>query len=397
MLIHLDAVGGIAGDMFVAAMLDAFPDLEPRVLADAGAVLPPDAGNAEFVEGQSGGVRVLRFGLANRQRPAPPTAAHDHGHAHHADEASFPALVSRINAATLSAGTAAEAVALLTVLAEAEARVHGVPVHDVHFHELADWDSLLDVVAAGSIAAALRGAEWTVSALPRGGGVVKTAHGLLPVPAPATALILEGFEWRDDGVSGERVTPTGAAIVKHLVHKQTLPGSVGRLATSGTGGGSRTLPGMPNILRALVFEKTRQPANDRVTVIAFEVDDMTGEEIGTAAERLRAEEAVLDLSIAERWGKKGRPMQSFQLVVREGAADEVIRRCFTETSTIGLRVAEERRVVLARDAATMGGIGVKSVFRPGAGITRKAESDDLYGDGLAARRAAKQKAESESQ
>jgi uncharacterized protein (TIGR00299 family) protein len=393
-LIHLDAVGGIAGDMFVAAMLDAFPDLKPRVLADAAAVLPPDAGRPELVEGQSGGIRVLRFGLAGDGGHAPAVAPHDHDH--HPDDTGFPALVARINSARLSPGTAAEAVALLTVLAEAEAKIHGVPVAEVHFHELADWDSLLDVVAAGSIAATLRGAEWTVSALPRGGGLVKTAHGLLPVPAPATALILEGFAWRDDGIGGERVTPTGAAILKHLVQQQTLPGSGGRLQGSGTGAGTRTLPGMPNILRALVFEKARQPSNDRVTVIAFEVDDMTGEEIGVAAERLRAEEGVLDLSIAQRWGKKGRPMQSFQLVVREGAAGEVVRRCFTETSTIGLRLSEETRVVLSREAATVGGVGVKSVMRPGSGVTRKAESDDLHGEGLAARRAAKQKAESES-
>ena len=387
--IHLDTVGGIAGDMFVAAMLDAFPEMKAGVLADAASVLPGNAGKPVLEEAQNSGVRALRFGLASgdgRGEVGPRRSVHG---------SSFPALVARIEAAALSPGAGVEAIALLTILAEAEAKIHGVPIDQVQFHEIADWDSLLDTVAAGSIAAALAGSRWTVSPLPCGGGLVKTAHGLLPVPAPATTSILEGFEWRDDGIGGERVTPTGAAIVKHLV-TSSFRGSIGRLKTSGTGAGTRTLPGMPNILRALVFEDARPPSSDRVTVISFEVDDMTGEEIGVAADRLRDEAGVLDVSIAERWGKKGRPTQSFLLVARPDAAEAIIRRCLEETSTIGLRVGEETRVVLPREAAAVRGVGVKSVIRPGSGRTRKAESDDLRGESLAARRAEKLKAESES-
>jgi len=381
-LIHLDAVGGIAGDMFVAALLDAFPELKERVLADAAAVLGCH-GDVRLEEARSGGLRALRFSLAARGAQG-----------ERSDETGFLALVARIEAAPLSPGTAAAAVGLLTILAEAEAEIHGVPVDKVHFHEIADWDSLVDMVAAGSIVAALDATRWTVSPLPRGGGLVKTAHGLLPVPAPATALMLRGFAWRDDGVEGERVTPTGAAILKHLVTDDAHGG--GRLVGSGTGAGTRTLAGMPNILRALVFEEAMSFANDRVTVIAFEVDDMTGEEIGVAAERLRAEAGVVDVSLAERWGKKGRPMQSFQLVARPEAAEAVVHRCFEETSTIGLRVSSEARVVLPREAASVDGVGVKSVTRPASGLTRKAESDDLDGHSLAARRAAKLRVESDS-
>lgn len=225
--------------------------------------------------------------------------------------------------------------------------------------------------------------------------MVKTRHGLLPVPAPATAEILIGFEWRDDGVSGERVTPTGAAILKHLVAADGGRPQ-GRLIASGSGAGTRLLPGIPNILRALVFEETHAPANDIVTVIAFEIDDMTGEEIGIAADRLRAETGVLDLSIGSRWGKKGRPVQSFRLLVKPEASATVIDRCFLETSTIGLRIHEQSRVVLRRESTKVDGVGVKSVLRPGSVRTAKAEIDEVAGETLALRRAKKSDLEGQS-
>lgn len=418
--IHLDAVGGVAGDMFVAALLDAFPDLRERVMHDAHAVLPEGVGAPVLSEGESGAVRALRFGLAAGDGTA--SAAHgpshshahvhSHGHGHHqhhgdinvaadvekpaknmpSHAGTYPDMRARIANASLHPGTAAHAGAILAIIARAEAAIHRVAIEDVHFHEIADWDSLLDVVAAGSLAAALDGAEWTVSPLPLGGGLVKTQHGLLPVPAPATAAILEGFDWRDDGVAGERVTPTGAAILRHLARPGRPAG--GRLAASGTGTGTRTLPGLPNVLRALVFEAAPADAydSDTVAAIAFEVDDMTGEEIGTAAERLRAVPGVLDVSLGQLFGKKGRPATSFRLLARPESTDAVARACFEQTSTIGLRLTEEHRLTLARAAGEAAGVPVKRVARPG-GATVKAESDALTGATLAERRAAKRRAE----
>lgn len=393
--IHLDAVGGIAGDMFVAALLGAFPDLRDRVLADAGAVLP--AGYAcQLTEARNGILRGLGFGLVGK--------ASGHGHDHHHDHGagSFLDMVRRIRTAELADGSAEQAVAILTLIAGVEAEIHQVPLEDVHFHELADWDSLLDVVAAGSIAAALPGARWTVSPLPRGGGLVKTQHGLLPVPAPATASLLTGFAWRDDGVGGERVTPTGAAILRHLVGPDGgIASPAGRLVATGTGAGTRALPGIPNVLRALVFEVEPVSApRERITILSFEIDDMTGEEVAVAADRLRAVEGVLDLTIGQVQGKKGRVMQSFRFLVRPDRADAAIARCFLETSTIGLRVAEGQRVVLPRQLvqAEADGIaiGIKLVERSG-GITTKAESDDLAASSLQARRRLKRLAEEASQ
>jgi uncharacterized protein (DUF111 family) len=223
---------------------------------------------------------------------------------------------------------------------------------------------------------------------------VRTQHGLLPVPAPATAAILAGFAWRDDGIAGERVTPTGAAILRHLVGPGSTGTAEGRLAAVGTGAGTRKLPGLANVLRALVFETDAAVGSEHVSILAFEIDDMTGEEIAVAAERLRVADGVLDLTIGQRQGKKGRTMQAFRLIVRPEAREAVIARCFAETSTIGLRLREEERRILPREGLTAAdGIGLKRVQRPGGETTIKAESDDIDGESLAGRRRAKRKAE----
>jgi pyridinium-3,5-bisthiocarboxylic acid mononucleotide nickel chelatase len=417
--IHLDAVGGAAGDMFVACMLDAFPNLVAPVLGEIMAVLPEGTGRPRLQEGSSGGIRALRFGLDSPavEHVSDPGRKHSHGHpygdAHHhhqhddghhhhnhdeadaqgihAPRALFPALVELIEGAAIGEGTKGHALAILTRLAEAEAEIHGVPVEQVHFHELADWDSLMDVVAAGSIIAALGPVEWSVSPLPVGGGLVKTQHGLLPVPAPATTLILKGFAMRNDGVPGERVTPTGAAILAHLVDNGRGRASrpSGRLSGTGIGAGTRDMKGLPNILRALVFESVQSSGDDAVDVLEFEVDDMTGEEIGVALERLRRTGGVLDVSTALRMGKKGRPMTEFRLLCADGRGEAVAAACFRQTSTIGLRIRREARKVLARQAEIEGDMRLKRVFRPDGCETRKAESDDLEQlDTLAERRQA---------
>jgi hypothetical protein len=364
----------------------------------------------EFVEGSSGGLRAQRFGLVRESSQAPYHSAPVRGvgaakgvvGAHEHAGTAYTLLRARLAAAPLTPPTREHALALLALLGDAEARVHGIPVDEVHFHELADWDSLLDVVAAGCIAAQLDGARWTASALPLGGGTVRTAHGLLPVPAPATSLLLTGYLWQDDGIGGERVTPTGAAILRHLVPAAQCGArrAAGRLLSIGSGAGTRALPGLPNILRVLVLERGATAAADAdvVTVLEFDVDDMTGEEIAVAADRLRAEPGVVDVSIGTRQGKKGRPLADFRLLVQPHAADAIARACFAETSTLGLRWREERRRVLRRTEVTVtvdgATVSAKVAMRPGDERTAKAAQDDVVAmPGLGERRRARAIAE----
>lgn len=378
--IHLDAVGGIAGDMFVAAMVAALPELEAPVMAAIDSALPPGLPRPRLEAGESGGMRALR--LRWQGEIGAPVAS-----------GAYPELCRLIEGAGLGAATTRHALAILGVLARAEAAAHGVPVEAVHFHELADWDSVLDVVAAGCIAGRLEGATWSVSGLPLGSGTVVTQHGRLPVPAPATLAILEGFAWRDDGIGGERVTPTGAAILRHLLPDGGQPVPPGQLLGSGVGAGTRELPGLPNVLRALVLA-TGDAGSDVVAVLAFEVDDMTGEEIGLALERLAAVPGVLDVSVGQRLGKKGRPLHGFRVLARPEAAAAAEAACFAETTTLGVRRRLEGRAVLRRRMAEAGAVRVKLAERPGGELTAKAESDDVAGlGGLAARRRRRVEAE----
>jgi len=392
--IHLDAVGGIAGDMFVAAMIDALPWLEAPTMQALSAVQPKGAAMPEFVTATSAGMRARRFQLATSAsgyRVATPAP----------DGTSYVGLRRMIEHAALDAATRDHALAILTLLGEAEAHVHGTSLDNVHFHELADWDSLLDIVAAGCIAGALADARWTASALPLGGGRIRTAHGLLPVPAPATSALLEGYAWRDDGIDGERVTPTGAAILRHLVPpaaaKDRCTG--GRLEAVGAGAGTRSLGTTPNILRVLVFERDIAASSDDVDAdfvgsIEFDVDDMTGEEIALAADRLRALTGAIDVSVGTRTGKKGRPLADFRILVKPAAAAAIVHACFNETSTLGVRMREDRRQILRRSEVRADNVSVKVAQRPDGARTGKAAHDDVAAQStLDARRTARATAE----
>ncbi len=216
--IHLDPLGGLAGDMFLGAVLDAWPELALGAFAAMRAAGLPDDWQVRHLEHGDGVLTGSRVAID------PPAAGP------HAPHGMYVEIRDRIAAADLGDGVRDRALSILGHLAEAEARVHGRPIEEVHFHELADWDSIADVVGAAFVIDAL-GASWSTGPLPVGRGRIATSHGALPVPAPAAALLLQGFELIDDGVEGERVTPTGAAILRHLAPSPGLP--PGPLAAGG--------------------------------------------------------------------------------------------------------------------------------------------------------------------
>ncbi|MEM7694014.1 MAG: LarC family nickel insertion protein [Pseudomonadota bacterium] len=371
MHLHFDPLGGAAGDMVVAALASARPDIWPRAAATLNAVLPPSL-TPTLTEGRSHGFAGTRFSLIGSAPPAP---------SRHAD------LAAHLAAHCPDAAVTTRAQGTLRRLAEAEATVHGVPVETVHFHEIGDWDTLADAVAAAALMEAMGATTLSVAPFPLGGGRVRSAHGPLPVPAPATAHLLRGFDITDDGIPGERVTPTGAAILA-----EATPGEAsGRLVAVGAGLGTRDLSGVANLLRVLAFAPTTQGA--AVDVIECAVDDMTGEEIGHASAHLRGLSGVLDLALTPRQGKKGRPETLFTLLVAPHAREEAITALFEETATLGVRIRREARRTLPRHADQAAGIAIKRAERPG-GATSKAEADDLAPlKTLAARRRAARTAE----
>jgi uncharacterized protein (TIGR00299 family) protein len=371
--------------MFIAALLDAYPQHESKVRAAVAETQLSRQVACNVVRHRDHVLSGCRFEVLARARDdsrlettAPRATPHQH--------VRWVEVRSELRDSPLPKGVLEHAVNIFELLAAAEGKVHGIAPDDVEFHEVGAWDSIADIVGAATLIDALGVSRWTCSAVPLGSGRIKTAHGLLPVPAPATTHLLLGMPTLDDGVPGERITPTGAAILRYL-WPPTAPGRmpsspVRTLVASGTGFGSRTLPGLSNHVRALCFEPIHQAPAElrRLHLIEFEVDDQSGEDLAAGLDRIRRHPGVLDVTQAPVFGKKGRMMAHVRVLTRHGYLDEVITVCFEETTTIGLRHHTLEGVGLRRTLteATIDGqtLRVKIVERPGQ-CTAKAESDDV--------------------
>jgi len=408
MFIHLDPVGGIAGDMFIAAVTDVFPHLREGVLAAIRAAGVPAGIDCRFEPAQDHGLTGSRFlvdvvpddasgASASPYRPITTAAAQRSTGITHAPDAHahrhFSDIRAGIEASPLSPEVRHHAIGIFTVLAEAEARIHGHPVEEVSFHELGEWDSVADIVGAAYLITALNAREWSIGTLPLGSGFVQTAHGRLPVPVPATSAILQGYAFADDGVPGERITPTGAAIVRHLACRQKRHASGARiLRGSGHGFGTRRMPGLANMLRALAFEEAEATDSRELStaaLISFEVDDQTPEDLAVGLDKLRNVPGVLDVMQSPVFGKKGRVAAQVQVLVEPDALSGAVEACFMETTTIGLRHQLVQRQRLPREirVVQVGNHAVRvKVSRRIDEDTAKAEDDDIAPDpGSAAR------------
>ncbi|MDD9993653.1 MAG: LarC family nickel insertion protein [Rhodospirillales bacterium] len=383
---HLDPVGGIAGDMFAAALLDARPDLSDGLQgALAGLNLPPSVDIA-IDPHRDKALAGVRF---NVEAPS------DGGHGH----VRLAEVRARLEAARIEPAVRKRALAIFTLLAEAEGAVHGMDPAEVTFHEVGAWDATVDIVAAAHLIEAVGPARWSVGAIPLGSGRVRCAHGLLPVPAPAVVLLLRGLATHDDGIAGERVTPTGAAILKHLAPDPAPAKEPETLVGTGTGFGSRVLPGLSNVLRVLEFAPvTPAVQQEQVAMLRFEIDDQTPEDLALGLDRLRARAGILDVLQWPAYGKKGRIVAAVQVLAEADALDAALDAVFDETTTLGVRWSRVARSALARETAwhsdALGTVRVKRARRPAGTVTAKAELDDLAGSaGHAAREERRRDAE----
>ena len=410
--IHLDPLGGLSGDMFVAALLDAFPEYWPRVqstIASLNLGAEAECRLAPHRDHTFAGSRFLvGADWAGQERPTGQRQAESHGGLSHTHEGSGHDRHSRVHdnrsghrawadiraelgRSGLDADVEKHAVAIFQLLAEAEAKVHGLDVDSVTFHEVGAVDSIVDIVAAARLISLIRADRWTSAPLPLGSGRVDTAHGVLPVPAPAAALLMRGLPVIDDGVPGERVTPTGAALAAYLIDAGApLRGRIRRLSRIGVGFGARTLAGISNCLRVLAFDEATAGAREtaagpigrrQLAVITFEVDDQCQEDLAAGLDHIRELQGVFDVTESSVVSKKGRMAAHVQVLVSPIELENVIVACFEETTTIGLRYQLTEGAVLSRhlEMVEMEGekLQVKIVDRPGGVRSGKAEAADV--------------------
>jgi uncharacterized protein (TIGR00299 family) protein len=324
-LCHFDPFSGISGDMTVGALVDAGAD--PHALF---AALESLGTGARFtVE------RVMRRGIAAAKfHVEVPAGDKPHRHLHHIE--------AMIEQADLPARAKQRSLEVFRRLGAAEAQVHGTTIQKVHFHEVGAVDSICDIVGACVALELLGVEEVTCAAVNVGSGVVETEHGLMPVPAPATARLLEGRPVYARGPEMELTTPTGAAIVAALAKAGPLPAA--HIRATGFGAGTKDFPPQANVLRVLIAERSQAVESETVTVLETNIDDSTPEVLAYAMERLLAAGA-LDVAFQPLQMKKNRPGVLVQVVARPEQQEALAAILFAETTTLGVRITTaERRV-----------------------------------------------------
>jgi len=335
-IVYFDCPSGAAGDMIMAA------------LVDAGA--PLDALRAELAKLRLEGWRLVAREVTKGAFRATKVDVEVDRRAHH-EHRSLADILRILDASALAPAIREKAARIFTRLADAEARAHGTTREAVHFHDVGAVDAIVDVTG-GVVALHLLGAEAVyVSALPLGGGLADGPHGKIPVPGPGTAELLRGFPVVDTGVRAELVTPTGAAILT------TLAASAGRMPAMtvqavGYGAGTMDLPGTPNVLRCFVGETAEAGGDETVLQVETTIDDMSPQLYEPLVERL-FEAGALDVFLTSVVMKRGRPGVVVTALAPHDRLDAVSRALFEESPTIGVRWSEWRRTRLEREMVTL--------------------------------------------
>jgi pyridinium-3,5-bisthiocarboxylic acid mononucleotide nickel chelatase len=327
---YFDCFSGIAGDMTLAALVDAGVDRRAILEAIASLSLPCEV---TFETVKRGGFRATYAKVITPQE-------HAHRHWHHIE--------AIIDKSILSARQKDLAKRIFMKLGEAEARVHGVDLSKIHFHEVGAVDSIVDIVGS-AVGLDLLGVDrFEASPVPTGRGWIKAAHGRMPLPAPATAEILRGVPLAESMVDGEMTTPTGAAILATIVERfTTFPALT--IESIGLGAGTREVPEQANILRLFVGTVTLPAASDRVWVLETNLDDLPGEVVGYTMTKLM-EAGALDAFITPIQMKKNRPGVMISVLCNEAQIPPLEDLLFRETATLGIRRYPVSRHKLKRQA-----------------------------------------------
>jgi uncharacterized protein (TIGR00299 family) protein len=362
---YLECFAGISGDMLMGALVDAGAPIEllQRTAASLalGAELRVTRVNRSGI--QSTKIDVMVQGKLHEPAAATGPIEHDHDHHHHdhqhGHKHEHPAHhehehgrnLAQIRSLLISADLTQRArdlsLSAFSLLAQAEGRIHGVPPEQVHFHEVGAVDAIVDIACSAAAADALDLEQWYCSPVNVGSGFVNCAHGRFPVPAPATAELLKNAPVYSAHVQVELVTPTGAALLRAL-DCRFEPVPMMRVQSIGYGAGTRNPERFPNVLRVSLAEVAEPLGGDKVTVLECAVDDLSPEVLAHTAQ-LALERGALDVMSASVTMKKGRLGTLLTVLCKAAEAEQLQQLLFRETSTLGIRVREENRVVLARE------------------------------------------------
>ncbi|NTX11463.1 nickel pincer cofactor biosynthesis protein LarC [Myxococcus sp. CA056] len=360
-ILYLEPVGGIAGDMFLAAGIDL--GLKPEAIEAALRGLS--------VPGWKLAVsRAVRHAISGTHLDVVLDTREAHPHRAYAD-------IRRLieSASTLSPRVKERALAVFRAIGEAEAKVHGVSIDDIHFHEVGAVDSIVDICGAAVVLELLGDPEVHAAPPPLGSGSIRVAHGTMPIPVPATLELLRDVPVRFEGV-GELTTPTGAALLKVLAHIGHPPDFI--VEKVGYGVGTKDFKDRPNVLRASLgrMEATR---SEGLWVVEANLDDATPQLLGHLVERLLAVDA-LDAWVTPVVMKKSRPGHLLSALVEGGLRDTVVDTLLRESTTLGVRYHRVERQALERDWVEVetpwGKVRVKRGLRDGAVLNAHPEFED---------------------
>ena len=382
--LYLECKMGVAGDMLSAALLELYPDKDAVLETLNGMGLHGVSFSVEKSEkcGIMGShLSVIVNGEeeesldVEHEHSHSHEHSHEHSHAHHSMD-DIEHIVSHLN---IEDAVKADVLNVYKLLAEAESQVHGTEVTKIHFHEVGNLDAIADITAACYLIRKLSPEKIYASPIHVGSGQVKCAHGILPVPTPATALLLKGIPFYSSDVRGELCTPTGAALLKYYV-SEFGPQPAMMVDNIGYGMGKKDFP-QANCVRAMLGETTTNEKTDTIAELVCNLDDMTPEEIGFATGKLM-DEGALDVFTTSIFMKKNRPGAMLTVLCRKDEKEKFVKLIFKYTTTIGIRENICSRYVLNRTEETIDIDGEKVRIKKvsGYGVSRqKPEYEDLSG------------------